>query len=280
MFIDLNEGDTRAAVKSYSMLLGSNNDLNVSDSPGVLENASAVATAFSSGTADIISLTTTEFLSLPCGLTHPRMIAAAMGRSYTEQYVLLVRNDSDASTISDLHNKRLLIYSSLRGSLSPLWLDVLLATSGLAEAKDFFGSVTTVNKPSRTVLPVFFKQADACIITRSGFEVLCEMNPQVTKQMKCIATSPNLIPTVTCFRAGISPSSLERIINSVVSAQHTLAGQQVLTIFQCDGIAEIGNAQIDPVRELIATQARLRLPSAKAVDTTPNTDQPETPKQP
>lgn len=267
MFVDLNEGDTRAAVKSYSILLASKDDLAVSDSPGVLENAAAVAAAFTSGTADIISLTSTEFLSLPDGLVHPRMISAAVGGTYFEQYVLLARNDSGIKTIADLQNKRLLIYGSLRGSLSPIWLDVLLATNGFAEAKDFFGSVTPVNKPSRTVLPVFFQQADACIVTRTGFEVLSEMNPQVTKQMKIIATSPQLIPTVTCFRAGISPRALERIIHAVVSAQHTVAGQQVLTIFQSDGIAEIRTEQIESVRELIATQARLRHPSAKTVDT-------------
>jgi len=258
MFVDLNAADTRAAVKSYAMLLASNNDLTISDSPGILDGAEAVQESFAKGTADIISLTTIEFLALPEGATHPRIICASMGGTFTEQYVLLVHKDSGIQSISDLKNRRLLIYSSLRGSISPLWLDVLLATNGSPEPAKFFSNITPVSKPTRTVLPVFFHQADACIVTQNGYNVICELNPQVMRDLKIIATSPPIIPSVTCFRAGIPPLYVERILNAVVDAQHTVSGRQVLTIFQCDRINELNKNQISTVRELLATQARLR----------------------
>jgi len=181
-----------------------------------------------------------------------------MGGTFTEQYVLLVHKDSGIQSISDLKNRRLLIYSSLRGSISPLWLDVLLATNGSPEPAKFFSNITPVSKPTRTVLPVFFHQADACIVTQNGYNVICELNPQVMRDLKIIATSPPIIPSVTCFRAGIPPLYVERILNAVVDAQHTVSGRQVLTIFQCDRINELNKNQISTVRELLATQARLR----------------------
>lgn len=258
MFVDLNESDARAAVKSYARLLAANNDLTVSDSPELLDGAAAVADAFARGTVDIASLTTVEFLALPAGSTHPRLIAAAMGGSNTEQYVLLARKDSPYKKISDLKNRRLLVYSGLRGTLSPLWIDVLLATENCGPPGRFFGSIVPVNKPSRTVLPVFFGQADACVVTRNGFAVMCEMNPQISAQLTVLATSPAFVPTITCCRSGMPASSFERTMNAVLNAQHSVTGRQILTLFQCDSITEIRDDEIASVRELLVAQTRLR----------------------
>ncbi|MFT3782272.1 MAG: PhnD/SsuA/transferrin family substrate-binding protein [Nibricoccus sp.] len=268
MFVDLNEADTRAAVKSYALLLASNANLSISEEPGVYDSPQTVAEAFSGGTADIVSLTTAEYLSLPAGSTYPRMIVAAMGGSQTEQYVLVVRQDSPWRTIADLRGKRLFIYASLRGLLSNLWLDVLLASNGLEQAPDFFGSVVSTTKPSRTVLPVFFQQADACIVTLTGLKVMTELNPQLHKDLRVIATSPEIIPAVTCFRAGMPPSLFEQTIKAAVNAQDTTSGQQILMIFQCDKISEITEEHIASVRELLETQRRLRSPAAAHIQTT------------
>jgi phosphonate transport system substrate-binding protein len=258
MFRDLNENDTRAALKLYATVLGSANDLIVSESPGIFTNAAAIADAFANGTADVASMTVQEYLAVPSNLISPRLLAASIANNYTEEYILLVHADSGIVTLAGLRGRRLIMYNSLRGWISPLWLDVMLANQGYEAPSRFFSRVSFANKPTRTVLPVFFHQEDACIVTRHSYDVICELNPQLQKQLRVLAASPGYVPHLTCFRASISPEIIDRMIKAAVAAQDTVNGKQILTIFQCDRIAEITPEKLASVRELLADQARLR----------------------
>jgi len=257
MFLDLNQNDARAAVKVYATIMGSSHDLVVSESPGLFDDPAQIAEALASGEADVVAMSAQEYLAIPRDLLSPRMIAADMAGSTTEEYVILVRDDSGMAKLADLRGRRLIVYKSLRDSLSPLWLEVRLAQEGLDPATRFFSHVGSTNKPSRTVLPVFFRQEDACLITRRSYAVMGELNPQLTKQLRVLVTSPSYVPDVTCFRASIPPNVLDRMIKTTVAAQYTTAGRQLLTIFQCQGIAEIASDKLDSSRELIAEYARL-----------------------
>jgi phosphonate transport system substrate-binding protein len=186
---------------------------------------------------------------------------------------LLVRNDSGLAKLSDLRGRRLIEYSSMRGCLAPLWLDVLLANADLGSAASFFSRVSSANKPIRTVLPVFFHQEDACIVTRRGFDIMGELNPQVMKQMRVLAQSPSYLPHVTTFRASLPPDILERIIQAALAAQETVTGQQMLTMFQSSRIAEIKVEKLNSVRELLADHARL---FAKPKNAASRTTKPDT----
>jgi phosphonate transport system substrate-binding protein len=257
MFLDLNENDARAAVKVYATLLGTANQLIVDGSPGIFDNPTRIAEAFAEGTADVVAMPTQEYLAIPPGLASARLIAAKFAGSITEDYLLLVRDDSGITKLAELQGRRLLLSSGLRGSLAASWLDVLLAKAGLDPPARFFSNVGSANKPIRTVLPVFFRQEDACIVTRQGYQIMGELNPQVMKQMRVLATSPGFVPTVTIFRASLPPDLLKRIIKATIEAQDTVAGQQMLTIFQSGNVTEIEPEKLDSVRTLLADHARL-----------------------
>ena len=48
---------------------------------------------------------------------------------------------------------------------------------------------------------MFFRQADACIITRHGFDVMGELNPQVKRQLRVLAASKPMVANVVLFPA-------------------------------------------------------------------------------
>jgi ABC-type phosphate/phosphonate transport system substrate-binding protein len=150
-----------------------------------------------------------------------------------------------------------LVLDSLQGSLGGPWLEELLGKQALAPPEMFFSRVTPVIKTSQTVLPVFFHQSDACVVTRQGFALMGELNPQVTKQLRVLATSPQLVPHLTCFRAGFDPSLKEKIVAAVTEANNTTAGRQLMTIFQYDRIEERPLSKLQSTRELLAACARL-----------------------
>ena len=48
---------------------------------------------------------------------------------------------------------------------------------------------------------LFFRTVDACLVTESGFQTIVEMNPQVGRRLRVLASSPRIVPFVTCFHS-------------------------------------------------------------------------------
>ena len=129
--------------------------------------------------------------------------------------------------------------------------------AGLGPLTTAFANVTAVGKPSRLVLPVFFGQADACVVTQRSFEVMKELNPQLGRQLSVIARSVPVVPSFLCFRAGVSPQLRERYVNVARKMQTTVSGLQLLTIFQSDSLAVLPPESLESARALLAQRAHL-----------------------
>ena len=258
MFREVNENDARASVKAYAKQLAESRGLIADANPIIFTGSAELTKLLSAGAVDLVSMHTQEFLALEENLvTGPFLISLMNGFDF-EEYVLLVRADSGFSALSDLKGGRMLVLDSLQGSLAGRWLEVLLGSQTLAPPETFFSRVTRPVKTSQTVLPVFFHQGDACVITRQGFALMGELNPQVTKQLRVLATSPQLVPHLTCFRVGLDSSLKARIVAAVAEANTTTSGKQLMTIFQCDGVEERPLSRLESTRELVAACARLR----------------------
>ena len=65
-------------------------------------------------------------------------------------------------------------------------------------------------KPSQAILPVFFKQAEAALVTRATFDTAVELNPQLGAALRTLSRSPQLIPAVAAVRPAwaVSPEVL------------------------------------------------------------------------
>jgi phosphonate transport system substrate-binding protein len=258
MFREVNENDARASVKAYAKQLAESRGFIADANPIIFTGSTELTKLLIARAVDLVSMPTQEFLALEENLvTGPFLISLINGSDY-EEYVLLVRADSGFDALSDLKGRHVLVLDSLQGSLAGRWLEVLLGSQTLAPPEKFFGRVTRPNKTSQTVLPVFFHQGDACVITRQGFALMGELNPQVTKQLRVLATSPQLVPHLTCFRAGLDSSIKVKIVAAVADASTTTAGKQLMTIFQCDRVEERPVSRLESARELVAACARLR----------------------
>jgi phosphonate transport system substrate-binding protein len=257
LFAEVNENDAKAAVKAYTQIIADQNGVSTGGGPLVLDGTNAMAQALRLKQVDLLSVTAEEFLALEAhGLEGP-LLMTTIKQSFTEEYLLLARQDSPIQKVADLKGLSLIVSSDVRASLARTWLEVLCQEQGLGPADQVFAKVTPGSKPTQVVLPVFFGKTDACLATRNGWDVMGELNPQVKKQLRVVASSPPVVPAMTCFRRGLSEEVKGRIITAAMNSQTKVAFKQLMALFKTDSLDHQPLSALESTRKLVATHRKL-----------------------
>jgi len=254
---EINENDTLAAVKLWSTKLVVTDDVPVNVQPKIYEDVREIETALKKNMVDLINLDASEFFDLQHLLDHEKFIIAVYGGTITVEYLLLVRRKSRIADIKDLRGCVLKFPKNARNALSTIWLDVELAAAGLPATEHFFDQMVSTNKINRAVLPVFFGKADACLVTRKGFETMVELNPQISQQLRILAASKEYIPGFLGFSKSYQSGIKDVVENNIKNWNQTPAGYQILTMFQMGGLMFQPLEILGPTMELIKKHRRL-----------------------
>jgi phosphonate transport system substrate-binding protein len=257
VFGNVNENDAKAAMKIWTQAIAKERGALIPTESQVLNGDEAIASAVRNKLIDAVTMTVEEYWVLGRAFMSTNAILGANAGLATEEYLLLVRRDGSFGRIDDLRGRSLAFFQNARTSLAPVWFETLLLKSGLGKTPQFCGRVTHGTKLTQAVLSVFFRQADACVVTRRGFETMIELNPQVGQQLKILVSSPPIVPVVFVFRADYADPFEDEIIAEIENVHSTVADQQVLTLFQCDGLQVRPISVLDTALELLATHARL-----------------------
>jgi phosphonate transport system substrate-binding protein len=245
-FGEANENDALAAIRAWA-------DSIVKQAGGLpidseLLNSADLLRAIRNHALDGFVLTTPEYLEV-AGLVDPTLMADTTYLRDREQYILLVHAGSDIQNVAGLLGHGINLQQDPRTCLASMWLATLLAAQHLPPPERFFSRVNEIPRLSRTVLPVYFQKADACVVTRRGFQMMCELNPQLGRSMRVIATSPGLITFFFAFSKDCPQPLKESIRAAFLHLHESSAGQQALTLFQC---VRLGEGNVSVLRESIA----------------------------
>ena len=254
---EINENDTMAAVELWSTKLVVTDDISVKVLPKIYEDVREIEIALKGSMVDLINLNTSEFFDLQHLLDHEQFILAVYGSAITVEYLLLVHRKSRFEDIKDLRGCVLRFPKNARNALSTIWLDVELAEAGLPATEHFFDKMVSANKINSAVLPVFFDKADACLVTRKGFDTMVELNPQISHQLRILAASKEYIPGFLGFSKSYQSAIKDVIENNIRNWDQTAAGFQFLVMFQMDGFVFQPFEVLGPTLELIKEHRRL-----------------------
>lgn len=257
MFTDVHESDAKAALIAWAETLTRQRQIRAEPDPQVVDGLPALARAWGTGQCDLITLTTDEYLSLGMDADQDSLIVGVAGGRFMVEYLLLVHRDSDVHDLAGLKGRTVLLHESPRTYLAPPWLDTILLEKGLSPATRHFARVSQVKKLSGAVLPVFFRQADACVVPRDGLETLSELNPQVGSQLLILACSPKLLPSLSCVRTRTDGSLGINLLWEVKRLHSTPSGKQILNLFQVDSLTAVPASATDGARDLLALRRRL-----------------------
>jgi ABC-type phosphate/phosphonate transport system substrate-binding protein len=254
----VNDNDARAAMKIWAdTFLRRTGMVGIYD-PGILTSPEQLVQAARNGLVDALSITAPEYPSVALYVDHGLVIGDETDVSRGEEYILLVHEDSGVRLLADLRGRSLILHRGVRTCLANVWIDTLLSGAGLGTAEAFFGRITTDVKPAMVILPVFFRRSDAALVTRREFEAMSEMNPQLGRKLRILATSPKVLHTFLLFHKNCPPELKERLKVAMLAIHESTAGQQILTLWQGRRLVATDTSALRGALDLMAAYDRIK----------------------
>jgi ABC-type phosphate/phosphonate transport system substrate-binding protein len=270
VFGDVNENDARAALKVWAESMSGARGVLLDPTPQILNGPEAIDDALLSKTIDMLTMTAEEFWSARrVAALGPIFLGRTRGIS-TETYVLLVHRDNPFGQLADFRGRTIAIQQGSRAALAKTWMETLLLEKGLGTADTFWGRTVNAGNLSRIVLPVFFRQIDACVVTLEGFRTMSELNPQVGQRLRIWAQSEPLVPTVFCFRSDLVSQNRDKLIAGIGQIANSPGGRQTLALFQSDQIGACPMSMMDSACALLDRHQKLlaEIGNPRAVEAT------------
>jgi len=253
-----NRTDVTAAMKAWMLAVTKEQGLAYTTNFKVYDSLDDLVSALRHEQLEVFNASMDEFLILEKKVPCKGIFASLVHGKMTEQYVLLVHKDRVINGLNDLRGESIAVLDHPRTSLAPHWLDAELLRNKLPISARFFGKISHVTKPNLAVLPVFFKQMAAALVTRSSFEALGELNPQLSRQVRVLRSSPELVPGVGAYPRSANSAAVELYRTQALKLGTTAAGKLILNLFQIEGIVEIKESELAETRSFLAECAKLR----------------------
>jgi hypothetical protein len=258
MVSEMNENDAKAALDVLARKIAKAEQIDSTPTTAIRESNGPLQRDLENGEGDLVALRIEDYFAQESrGILEPAFVGLR-GGNWAESFVVLVHRQSGIQDLSGLRGKRLITFLGGRAGLSTTWLNSLLLEDRLPELNEYFGDVQSAYKVSRTILPVFFKQADACLITKSGFDTVIQLNPQVGRDLLIIRQSSPVLPSLLCLRSSIERGLKDRIIEVLENLQADSSGKQVLLLFKLERLIPCTGAHIEESRNLMNRYRRMK----------------------
>ena len=141
----------------------------------------------------------------------PLLLATRNGRWQT-RFLLLAAPNSEIQSLHDLKDRTILVHRDGCGNLVDFWLDAAIA-KGTGTARKSFARYQTVTQAREAVLPVFFGEADACVVSESAYQAVCAQNPgQIIKKLNDPLVTSDEFPTQVVACRVDWPVDLQRLV--------------------------------------------------------------------
>ncbi len=186
----------------------------------------------------------------------PALIATNQGR-VGEEFALIIHKGMPWTELKQLQGKNLLVEKSSGACNNALlWLDTQLLLLRLPPSQSFFRSVKLVENSSKAVLPVFFRQSDACLMPRWSYDTMVELNPQVKEQTNVLAHSPLLARGGLFMVKGLPPDKRE-MVSANLKVWRSIRARQLMALFHTEVIVPFQPAHIQTMVKLYNDFLRL-----------------------
>lgn len=257
MFPQVNVRDAELAMQLWTSRLAQSMSIPADLELRIIEDLETIESELAAGNVDVLALTVQSYLDMRKRLPLRAEIVPERGGEALTRHVLLARKDGDIVDVRQLPGRRVLISTLDRGQTAHVWLDVLLMRAGLEPVREESLLLEVRDRPGLAVPPVFFGQADACIVDAVTFDVLCELNPQLRQELRVVATSEPLLTRVLCSRQGMDPLLRDMLLDAATRMHTQPDGEQILALLQLERPLRYREEHLATVLSLMAEHERL-----------------------
>lgn len=224
------------------------------------ETIADMAREIKNGRVQVVCLPPEQFLLLRQRVPLEPLLVTATSIGTESELLLLVRKDSGISSLKDLKGKTLVFsqQKNVTNSLSRVWLETMLLQLGHHDIDKYFSSVKVTPTASRVVLPVFFHQADACVVTRQFFELAAELNPQIERELTAIARIESLAQGIISVDTKVPRESKQKVKEAFLALNQSPEGRQLLILFQVNSFTPFRPGYLKATEALYTEHQRLR----------------------
>jgi len=257
-FVNVNRNDAEASLKTFVSTLAKRRGYRVEIEIEYFEDSVAFVAAMTNRMIHLATVDSWEYVDMNLArFMEPSFVLTQSGKTW-QRYLLLTRTDSGLKSLADLRGKSVGIIRASNAKMAMPWIESKLMECQFGKPDRFFGNIEMVDKPTLTVLPVFFGKKQACVVNQDGFEVMKELNPNVGRQLVPMLASDELTENIVLLNAhDWTPPQLKNDVMEAIEELHQdPAGQQLLHMFKCDKAIPFQAQQLDTMRKLRAATAR------------------------
>jgi phosphonate transport system substrate-binding protein len=251
----VNLNDARAAMMVWTREIMKTIDINVAVNQEIVKPSDQLLAAIRGGTVDLFCLTAQEHRQVAQYVDTSRIIADDYGG---DELLLVVREGSGIVNLAGLRGRSVILQESPSTGLAEPWLTVSLWREGLESPAQSLSRMTRNTKLSQVVLPVFFGQADACVVTRRGLNTMFELNPQLSQKLKILLASPRMVSAFFARRKDFPAYLKKPLFDRLIELKSSPATRQILTLFQSSGFAAFDADCLRPANSLLEAYERRR----------------------
>lgn len=255
---DVNGNDIRAAMRAWAEAITAETGFQVMEyNRDLIASNADLNDAVRRFAVDAVALIVPEYLRLTAYLDPNSLLVDETTSNGGYELVVLAHRRRGIRSAADLKGRTVTIHSCPRTSLMSAWLDTLVADVA-PMGFDAYSTVSYQGKLSKVILPVFFQQADACVADRLAFRTMCELNPQLTRDLEIIAQSPGMAASAFAFHRQMPAGVREAFRTALTNLHLSAAGKQALTLFQSGHLVRADASVLRSAVQILQAAERLR----------------------
>lgn len=222
------------------------------------ETLSDMATDLKNRKIEVFATPVEEFMELRKHLPIEPLLITASNNGTETDLLLLVRKDSGIRTFRDLRGRSVVMPMRNPRCLDmyTAWLETMVMEEGSNGINIFFSSVKETRTAAKAVMPVFFRQADACVVSRQVLDLTSELNPQINRELTVISRRDNLSQGVISVDRRISEENKEKLRQAFMTLHQTPEGQQLLMLFKVRKLVPFTPGYLRATEALYAEHSR------------------------
>jgi ABC-type phosphate/phosphonate transport system substrate-binding protein len=201
---------------------------------------------------DLTFVSPIEYLQLKKKISIEPALVTETNKSYGDVYYLITNKKDNIKELSELKDGIIFILANSNEQVSSLWLDKILRENKLPVKSKFFKKINYDNKATNVVLPVFFKKANASIVTEAAFDLLCELNPSIKKEASILKISEPYIRAIFCFDGRSKDEERKKFLSDYIANLHLGAyGKQLTELYMINRLVPFKESYLENIIELL-----------------------------